>query len=53
MDERIERLLDKAEKAVDEDNIDAADTYAALASRVSYIRRKEAREMSRTFGLDE
>lgn len=48
MDERVERLLNKAEEAIDHNNTDQADAYAALASRVSYLRRKEARELERT-----
>ena len=49
MDDRVERLLDKAEKAINLNNTDQADSYAALASRVSYLRRKEARELERQF----
>lgn len=48
MDDRTERLLQKAEEAIDRNDTDQADSYAMLASRVSYLRRKEARELNRT-----
>jgi hypothetical protein len=50
MDERVERLLNKAEEAIDRNDIDQADSYGQLASRTSYLRRKEARELDRAFG---
>lgn len=47
MDERVERLLNKAEAAIDRDDGDQADAYRVLAAQVSYLRRKEARELER------
>ena len=47
MDDRIERLLNKAEEAIDRNDIDQAEQYADLATRVFYLRRKEARELER------
>ena len=47
MDERVERLLNKAEEAIDRNDTDQADAYRILASQVSYLRRKEARELNR------
>jgi hypothetical protein len=47
MDERTERLLNKAEQAVDNGDIDAADTYSALAYRHNFLRRQEAKELRR------
>lgn len=47
MDERTERLLQKAETAIDQNNTDQAEAYAMLAARTAYLRRKEAREMNR------
>lgn len=47
MDERTERLLQKAETAIDQNNTDQAEAYAMLAARNAYPRRREAREMNR------
>lgn len=47
MDERTERLLQKAETAIDQNNTDQAEAYAMLAARTAYLRRREAREMNR------
>lgn len=47
MDERVERLLQKAEEAIDRSETDNAEAYAMLAARTAYLRRKEAREMNR------
>ena len=47
VDERVERLLNKAEAAIDRDDTDQADAYRVLAAQVSYLRRKEARELER------
>lgn len=49
MDDRVDRLLDKAEKAIDRNDTDQAEAYAQLAGKVSYLRRKEARELERQF----
>lgn len=48
MDDRVERLLTKAETAIDQNNIDQADAYRILAGHVAYLRRKEAKAMDRT-----
>ncbi len=47
MDERIERLLNKAEEAIDRNDTDQAEQYADLATRIFYLRRREARELNR------
>lgn len=47
MDDRVERLLNKAEQAIDHNDTDQADAYRILAAQVSYLRRKEARELDR------
>ena len=47
VDERVERLLTKAEEAIDRNDTDQADAYRVLAAQVSYLRRKEARELER------
>lgn len=49
MDERVERLLNKAEQATDRNDLDQAEQYRVLAGHVAYLRRKEARELDRTF----
>lgn len=48
MDERIERLWDKAEAAIDRNDTDQAEEYRILANTIAYQRRKEARELYRT-----
>lgn len=50
MDDRVDRLLTKAEEATDRNDLDQAEQYRILAGHVAYLRRKEARDMSRTFG---
>lgn len=47
MDERIERLPNKAEEAIDRNDTDQADAYRILASQTAYLRRKEAKELNR------
>lgn len=47
MDDRTERLLNKAEEAIDEGDTERADAYRGLAAQHAYMRRKEAREMNR------
>ncbi|WP_156180160.1 hypothetical protein [Delftia lacustris] len=47
MDERILRLWDKAEQAIDRNDNDQADSYRTLANTVAYQRRKEARSLER------
>lgn len=51
MDERVERLLNKAEEAADRNDLEQAETFATLAGHVSYLRRREARELERTLHL--
>lgn len=48
IDERVERLLSKAEAAIDRNDTDQADAYRILAGHVAYLRRKEAQELNRT-----
>ena len=47
MDDRIERLLQKAETAIDGNNIDQADAYRQLAGHIDYLRRREAKQLAR------
>ncbi|WP_396657136.1 hypothetical protein [Microbacterium oxydans] len=47
MDDRILRLWDKAEQAIDRNDNDQADSYRTLANTVAYQRRKEARSLER------
>jgi hypothetical protein len=47
MDERIERLLNKAEEAIDRNDVDQADAYRVLASQTAYLRRKEAKALNK------
>lgn len=48
MDERVTKLWDKAEAAIDRNDIEQADTYRVLAGHIAWHRRKEARELNRT-----
>lgn len=48
MDERVERLWDKAEAAIDRNDSDQAEEYRTLAGHVAWRRRKEARELERS-----
>lgn len=47
MDDRTERLLQKAEQAIDRNDTDQAESYAMLAERSAYLRRREARDLNR------
>ena len=49
LEDRVDRLITKAEQAIDRGDLEQADTYRVLASHVAYLRRKEARELDRTF----
>ncbi len=40
MDDRVERLWDKAEKSIDINNTDQAEAYRQLAGHVAWHRRK-------------
>lgn len=53
MDDRIERLWDKAEKAIDADNIEAAEEYRALSHAITTQRRLEAKDMRKSFNTTE
>lgn len=48
MDDRVERLWDKAEAAIDRNDNDQAESYRTLAGHVAWHRRKEARELERS-----
>ncbi|RUQ06699.1 hypothetical protein D8M34_06670 [Microbacterium sp. HSID17254] len=48
MDERVERLWQKAEDAIDRNDTDQAEEYRVLAGHIAWHRRKEARELNRT-----
>lgn len=47
MDERVTRLWDKAEAAIDRNDTDQAEAYRGLAGHVAWHRRKDARELER------
>lgn len=47
MDDRVTRLMDKAEKAADAANLDQAETYRVLADQAAYHARKEARAIEK------
>lgn len=47
MDARVERLLDLAEAAIGNNEIEQAEEYRYLAGTVSYLRRQEAKAMNR------
>lgn len=49
MDDHVERLLTKAEAAIDRNDTDQAEAYSVLAARVAYLRRREAKMLERTF----
>ncbi len=53
IDDRVSRLLDKAERAIDDNNIEQSDAYASLASRARYIRAKEAKDLARMVDFSE
>lgn len=48
LNERVNRLLDKAEQAADRGDLDQAETFRTLAGHAAYLNRKEARDMERT-----
>ncbi len=52
MDDRVDQLLTKAEQATDRNDLDQAEQYRILAGHVAYLRRKEARDLERTFAID-
>ena len=47
MDDRTERLLNKAEAAIDRNDTDQADAYRILAAHNFHLRRREARDLNR------
>lgn len=49
INERVNRLLDKAEQAADRGDLDQAETFRILADQAAYLNRKEARAMERAF----
>ncbi|KTS90683.1 hypothetical protein NS183_07825 [Microbacterium testaceum] len=53
IDDRVERLLTKAEEATDRNDLDQAETYRVLAGHAAYLRRKEARDLNRTFAFND
>lgn len=46
LEDRVDRLITKAEQAIDRGDLEQADTYRTLAGHVAYLRRKEARELN-------
>lgn len=52
MDDRVDRLLTKAEQATDRNDLYQAEHYRVLAGHVAYLRRKEARDLERTFAIE-
>lgn len=53
MDERTERLLNKAEQAIDGDNIDQGEAYRILASQAFFLRKQDAKQMNRQHGYED
>ncbi|MEW1705969.1 hypothetical protein AB0230_01900 [Microbacterium sp. NPDC089190] len=51
LDDRVERLLAKAEQATDRNDLDQAETYRVLAGHAAYLSRREARDLNRTFAF--
>ena len=49
MDERIIRLLDKAEAALDRGEDDIAEGFRILAVQTSYLRKQAAKELDRAY----
>lgn len=47
MDDRVERLLKKAEDAADSDDFGKTEAYLAVFGAAMYARRVEARELNR------
>lgn len=47
MDDRVERLWDKAEAAIDRGDIEQAEEYRYLSNLVTYRRRQEAKDLNR------
>ena len=47
MDDRVKRLMRKAEEAADNGDIERADIYRILADQAAYHARKEAKMLSR------
>lgn len=47
MDDRILRLWDKAEAAIERNDNDQTESFRTLANTIAYQRRKEARELTR------
>lgn len=52
MDDRVERLLNKAEEAIDRNDLDQAEAFRYLASQTAYLRRREAKDMNALYALD-
>lgn len=49
LDDRVDRLLTKAEDAADRNDLEQAETFRTLAAHVAYLNRREARDIERTF----
>lgn len=47
MDDRVTRLMDKAEAAADNNELEQAEGYRILAGQAAYLARKEAQMLSR------
>lgn len=48
MDDRTRRLIDKAEKSIDLNDLEQAEAYRVLANAAEYHRRREVKELNRT-----
>lgn len=48
-DERVERLLAKAERAADEGEVDKAEAYLEILHPAIYLRNREVKELRRQF----
>jgi len=47
LDDRVDRLLTKAEQAIDRGDLDQAESYQGLAGQIAYLNRREARDLER------
>ena len=47
MSDHINRLMAKAEQAIDQGNIDQAAAYSQLAGQITWLRKREAKDIAR------
>ena len=49
MHENVDRLLRKAEAAIDNDNLAQGDAYRILATQTNYLHRQQARDLNKLY----